>query len=263
MFLEMVPSSCHVQEYNHICIENKPCVCVFVCHFSPRTSSQFCTDSARSLVAAYNDGALPCNCDASGSTETICSAVGGQCPCRPHVIGRQCTKCATGYYGFPYCRRESIFSCNFFLKSSFSLCYSQNITCAYFWPHYMLFFFLQHVTVDADCATKWRGAASAPRRQSNQPVTCVRIRLSATTLCWAARTVHALQTASMQMQGLSVTASPVSAGEPKPTWITHPKGSRSKKNKKKWQPLCKQCWEVVWNVQIQLQIKNTINCAGY
>ncbi|CAJ1072333.1 laminin subunit alpha-3-like [Xyrichtys novacula] len=70
----------------------------------PRTSSQFCTDAARSLVAAYNDGALPCNCDQTGSTGTSCDPVGGQCPCRQHVIGRQCTKCATGYYGFPYCR---------------------------------------------------------------------------------------------------------------------------------------------------------------
>ncbi|XP_044075989.1 laminin subunit alpha-3-like isoform X2 [Siniperca chuatsi] len=73
-------------------------------YIDPRTSSQFCRDSARSLVAAYNDGALPCNCDKSGSTGTTCDPVGGQCPCRQHVIGRQCTKCATGYYGFPYCR---------------------------------------------------------------------------------------------------------------------------------------------------------------
>ncbi|XP_051258985.1 LOW QUALITY PROTEIN: laminin subunit alpha-3-like [Dicentrarchus labrax] len=73
-------------------------------YIDPRTSSQFCRDSARSLVAAYNDGALPCDCDKSGSTGTTCDAVGGQCPCRQHIIGRQCTKCATGYYGFPYCR---------------------------------------------------------------------------------------------------------------------------------------------------------------
>nr|XP_040026949.1 laminin subunit alpha-3-like isoform X2 [Gasterosteus aculeatus aculeatus] len=69
-----------------------------------RTSPQFCRDSARSLVAAYNGGALPCNCDESGSTETTCEPVGGQCPCRRHVIGRRCTKCTTGYYGFPHCR---------------------------------------------------------------------------------------------------------------------------------------------------------------
>ncbi|XP_054482290.1 laminin subunit alpha-3-like [Anoplopoma fimbria] len=73
-------------------------------YIDQRTSPQFCRDSARSLVAAYNDGALPCNCDKSGSTLTTCEPVGGQCPCRQHVIGRQCTKCATGYYGFPYCR---------------------------------------------------------------------------------------------------------------------------------------------------------------
>nr|XP_020451525.1 laminin subunit alpha-3 [Monopterus albus] len=73
-------------------------------YIDPRTSSQFCRDSARSLVAAYNSGALPCNCDTSGSTGTTCDPVGGQCPCRQHIIGRQCIKCATGYYGFPYCR---------------------------------------------------------------------------------------------------------------------------------------------------------------
>ncbi|XP_037643626.1 laminin subunit alpha-3-like isoform X2 [Sebastes umbrosus] len=73
-------------------------------YIDPRTSPQFCRDSARSLVAAYNNGALPCDCDKSGSTGTTCEPVGGQCPCRQFVIGRQCTKCATGYYGFPYCR---------------------------------------------------------------------------------------------------------------------------------------------------------------
>uniref|UniRef100_A0A665UIN3 Laminin subunit alpha 3 n=1 Tax=Echeneis naucrates TaxID=173247 RepID=A0A665UIN3_ECHNA len=76
----------------------------FFCVFSLRTSSQFCRDSARSLVAAYNDGAVACNCDKSGSTGSSCDPLGGQCACRQHVIGRQCTKCATGYYGFPYCR---------------------------------------------------------------------------------------------------------------------------------------------------------------
>ncbi|XP_019959877.2 laminin subunit alpha-3-like isoform X2 [Paralichthys olivaceus] len=73
-------------------------------YIDPRTSSKFCSDSARSLVAAYNDGALACDCEMSGSTGAACDPVGGQCPCRQHIIGRRCTKCATGYYGFPYCR---------------------------------------------------------------------------------------------------------------------------------------------------------------
>ncbi|XP_068196189.1 laminin subunit alpha-3-like isoform X2 [Antennarius striatus] len=73
-------------------------------YIDPRTSPQFCRDSSRSLAAAYNDGALACDCDKSGSMGTACDPVGGQCACREHVIGRQCTKCATGYFGFPYCR---------------------------------------------------------------------------------------------------------------------------------------------------------------
>ncbi|XP_056913723.1 LOW QUALITY PROTEIN: laminin subunit alpha-3-like [Takifugu flavidus] len=73
-------------------------------HIDPKSASPFCRDSARSLAAAYNDGALPCNCHRSGSEGSSCDPAGGQCACRPHVIGRQCTKCASGYYGFPYCR---------------------------------------------------------------------------------------------------------------------------------------------------------------
>ncbi|XP_028282768.1 laminin subunit alpha-3-like isoform X2 [Parambassis ranga] len=73
-------------------------------YIDPTASSQFCRDSAHSLAAAYNNGALPCDCDKAGSTGTVCDPVGGQCPCRQHVIGRQCTKCATGFFGFPYCR---------------------------------------------------------------------------------------------------------------------------------------------------------------
>ncbi|XP_028831523.1 laminin subunit alpha-3-like [Denticeps clupeoides] len=73
-------------------------------HINPRTSSPFCRDAARSLVAKYHNGALPCSCDKEGAISSSCEPLGGQCPCRPHIIGRQCTRCATGYYGFPYCR---------------------------------------------------------------------------------------------------------------------------------------------------------------
>ncbi|KAM9386689.1 laminin subunit alpha-3 [Phaethornis superciliosus] len=67
-------------------------------------SSSFCKDSVRSLVASYNDGALPCDCHSAGATSPTCSPLGGQCACRPHVVGRQCSRCQTGYYGFPFCR---------------------------------------------------------------------------------------------------------------------------------------------------------------
>uniref|UniRef100_A0A8C9TNF6 Laminin subunit alpha 3 n=1 Tax=Scleropages formosus TaxID=113540 RepID=A0A8C9TNF6_SCLFO len=74
-------------------------------YIDPSSASRFCRDSARSLALFASDGALPCGCHSSGATSPTCEPLGGQCPCRPHVIGRQCTRCATGYYGFPYCRR--------------------------------------------------------------------------------------------------------------------------------------------------------------
>lgn len=71
---------------------------------SPEGSSAFCKDSVRSLVAFYNNGALPCNCHSAGAVSPTCSPVGGQCICRPNVIGRRCSQCQTGYYGFPFCK---------------------------------------------------------------------------------------------------------------------------------------------------------------
>ncbi|KAL7875637.1 hypothetical protein AOLI_G00106000 [Acnodon oligacanthus] len=73
-------------------------------YINPRSASEFCKASAHSLVAHYYNGALPCDCDKVGSTSPTCKPFGGQCSCRAHVIGRQCTRCATGFYGFPYCR---------------------------------------------------------------------------------------------------------------------------------------------------------------
>ncbi|XP_067402634.1 laminin subunit alpha-3 isoform X1 [Emydura macquarii macquarii] len=70
----------------------------------PVTSSSFCKDSVRSLVAFYNDGALPCNCHKAGATSPACNPLGGQCSCKPNVIGRRCSRCQTGYYGFPFCK---------------------------------------------------------------------------------------------------------------------------------------------------------------
>uniref|UniRef100_A0A8C8VNC6 Laminin subunit alpha 3 n=1 Tax=Pelusios castaneus TaxID=367368 RepID=A0A8C8VNC6_9SAUR len=70
----------------------------------PVTSSAFCKDSVRSLVAFYNNGALPCYCHKAGATSPACNPLGGQCSCKPNVIGRRCSRCQTGYYGFPFCK---------------------------------------------------------------------------------------------------------------------------------------------------------------
>jgi laminin alpha 3/5 len=66
--------------------------------------SGFCNDAVFSLTADYNNGALPCNCDFAGSLSFECEKFGGQCPCKPNVIGRHCEACRTGFYGFPDCK---------------------------------------------------------------------------------------------------------------------------------------------------------------
>ncbi|XP_066102434.1 laminin subunit alpha-3 isoform X1 [Saccopteryx bilineata] len=73
-------------------------------YIDPQTASGFCKDSARSLVALYHQGALPCECHPTGAVGHPCLPEGGQCPCRPGVTGRQCTRCRTGHYGFPHCK---------------------------------------------------------------------------------------------------------------------------------------------------------------
>ncbi|CAL8370062.1 unnamed protein product [Lota lota] len=73
-------------------------------HINPSTASPFCLSSAISLSAFFNNGALPCACHEVGAESDACEAFGGQCRCRPNMIGRDCSTCATGYWGFPNCR---------------------------------------------------------------------------------------------------------------------------------------------------------------
>ncbi|CAG9771124.1 unnamed protein product [Ceutorhynchus assimilis] len=68
------------------------------------SQSGFCRDSVFSITAAHNTGALPCQCDYAGSISFECEKFGGQCKCKDNIIGRQCTACKTGYFGFPNCR---------------------------------------------------------------------------------------------------------------------------------------------------------------
>jgi len=69
--------------------------------------SGFCRESVYSLTTDYNNGALRCDCNPDGSVSFTCDEFGGQCRCRPNIIGRTCSHCRTGYYGFPDCRRTS------------------------------------------------------------------------------------------------------------------------------------------------------------
>uniref|UniRef100_A0A8C9W398 Laminin, beta 2-like n=1 Tax=Scleropages formosus TaxID=113540 RepID=A0A8C9W398_SCLFO len=41
-----------------------------------------------------------CDCDPQGSLGAECQRIGGQCPCKPNVMGRRCDQCAPGSFGF-------------------------------------------------------------------------------------------------------------------------------------------------------------------
>lgn len=72
-------------------------------HISTETSD-FCKEAVFSITAEYNNGALPCQCNIDGSLSFECERFGGQCQCKENVIGRTCSQCRTGYYGFPACQ---------------------------------------------------------------------------------------------------------------------------------------------------------------
>ncbi|KAM6924368.1 laminin subunit alpha-5 [Xenentodon cancila] len=73
-------------------------------YINPSSSSPFCLNSAVSLSAFFNNGAMPCACHKAGAESDTCEQFGGQCRCKPNVIGRDCSMCATGFWGFPQCR---------------------------------------------------------------------------------------------------------------------------------------------------------------
>jgi hypothetical protein len=52
-----------------------------------------------------------------GSLSSECEPAGGQCTCKPNVVGRRCNRCAPGTYDFgpDGCKRE--------LKVKRAMCY--------------------------------------------------------------------------------------------------------------------------------------------
>ncbi|XP_012943161.1 laminin subunit alpha isoform X2 [Aplysia californica] len=72
--------------------------------FQLKADEEFCKNGAFTLVTNFNNGALDCNCNADGSLSFTCDGFGGQCQCRDYIIGRTCSACLPGYYGFPNCQ---------------------------------------------------------------------------------------------------------------------------------------------------------------
>ncbi|XP_051874089.1 LOW QUALITY PROTEIN: laminin subunit beta-2 [Pristis pectinata] len=62
--------------------------------------TEICAQLIGSLSAVVHNGALPCQCDPQGSLSSECQHHGGQCRCKPNVIGRRCQQCAPGTFGF-------------------------------------------------------------------------------------------------------------------------------------------------------------------
>ncbi|XP_035110000.1 laminin subunit beta-4 [Callithrix jacchus] len=52
-----------------------------------------------SMSAKLHNGAVACKCHPQGSVGSSCSRLGGQCQCKPLVVGHCCDRCSTGSYG--------------------------------------------------------------------------------------------------------------------------------------------------------------------
>ncbi|CAI4221000.1 unnamed protein product [Auanema sp. JU1783] len=62
--------------------------------------SETCIRYICPIAAAILNRTSECDCDPTGSVSSICNVKGGQCECKPNVIGRRCDQCAVGTYGF-------------------------------------------------------------------------------------------------------------------------------------------------------------------
>ena len=83
-----------LQEYKHYRCEEQ------LRHARKPAAHQVCDQLQLSAGMAVFNGARACECDQTGSLDTSCAQLGGQCKCRANVLGRRCDHCAAGFWNF-------------------------------------------------------------------------------------------------------------------------------------------------------------------
>ncbi|KAG8442191.1 hypothetical protein GDO86_011115 [Hymenochirus boettgeri] len=109
-YILLVPTDGYTQDLLHEKPVDKSFNFINICgensfYIDPVNSPEFCRNSAISLVAKYNNGALPCNCNLEGATaqacnphecncgRRLCDEVTGKCICPPQTLKPKCEVC--------------------------------------------------------------------------------------------------------------------------------------------------------------------------